>query len=59
MVVDEPRRLERLIVGAAALVALFRRRDADASDSSRSCCGEEALMVAPYLTLIEAVMMVI
>jgi len=45
MVVEEPRRLERLIVGAAVLVALFRSRAADARDSSRSC-AEEALMVA-------------
>lgn len=49
MEVEEPRRLERLIVGAAALVdAVLSSRAADASDSSRRC-GEEALMVAAFL----------
>ncbi len=48
MEVEEPRRLERLICGAAALVVAVLSRAADASDSSRSC-GEEALMVAAFL----------
>jgi len=48
MEVEEPRRLDRLIVGAAALVvAVLSSRAADASDSSRRC-GEEALMVATF-----------
>ncbi len=49
MEVEEPRRLDRLIVGAAALVvAVLSSRAADASDSSRRF-GEEALMVATFL----------
>ena len=43
MEVEEPRRLER--VGAAADVFI---RANDASVSSRSCGGAEALMVAVY-----------
>ncbi len=49
MEVEEPRRFERLIVGAAALVvAVLSSRAADATDSNRSC-GEDALMVAAFL----------
>ena len=50
MEVEEPRRLERLIVGddAALVDAVLSSRAADASDSSRSC-GEEALIVAAFL----------
>lgn len=46
MEVEDPRRLERLIVGAAAAAAA-QQSWAAASVSSRSC-GEEALMVPVF-----------